>query len=172
MHYDDRVSFMEPSYQTSCPSRTDVTNTLKNTWFYHNLFAGKPIYRQNTANNSLKKLLKDYDMSCYKHVTFESICCVPEWESISNKILDEEVDKIMKEGTGSYRGFATFVVPNLKKTFIKRVIIETWAKNIITNAISNYSVKWLNYYYSPPDINSNGGKGYINAYNDFDYIKK
>tara|TARA_Y100000389_G_scaffold200460_2_gene240938 strand:- start:6700 stop:7185 length:486 start_codon:yes stop_codon:yes gene_type:complete len=156
---------MEPSYQTTCPSRTDIISTIKGTWFYQNLFASTPQYRPDNANYSLQKLLKDYDMSCYKHVTFEYICSLPDWESISNKILHQEIDKIMKEGTGSYRGFATFVLPMLKKTFTKRVIIEIWAKNIITNAISNYSVKWLNKYYSPC------GRGYTNAYNDFESIK-
>ena len=132
---------MDPWYEASGPSETDVENTINRSDIYLCLNKDSNTDRENSylcqvVSNVIKEQrersepLKNYydNGVTFKKITYESIRRHPDWKNLSDNILREEV--IAHKPYGSWRGFSTFVVGPLREAFIVRVIREIWAPYI------------------------------------------
>ena len=74
----------EPYYQIHGPTKADVIQAIKKTYFITNLHKSSNSYEEN------ENILTHYS------ITFESIRLVKGWEEKVNTIINEEVDKSKK----------------------------------------------------------------------------
>lgn len=106
------------------------------------------------VKESLKEFQEGYESGRGNKFCFRTI--------ISDAINDEIGEKNIKNEYpfGSYRGYYTFIKPNLLKRIIKKIEDKEKerAQKIINRYIMNYFVwpKYLKRFYSPPN-----GKGYL-----------
>lgn len=148
---------MDPWYEATCPSETDVEKTMNRSDIYLCLNKDSNTDMENSylcqvVSNVIKERreraepLKEYydDGKTFKSITYESIRRHPDWKKLSDSILREEV--ISHKPYGSWRGFSTFVVGPLREAFIVRVIREIWAPHILETKLVP---KWHDYNYSP-----------------------
>lgn len=135
-------SYPEPWYQTSVPSDSEVIQTMQTTWF---IIALNRDLNSDMDNNNLQKMLNSHfkELPSWTHITFEKIKMIPKWK--------EECDRILKEVSleckpyGSYRGFHTFGVNDIKKKHFVLFIKEFYLRNVIQK-LKPYIVE---YYYRP-----------------------
>ena len=157
----------EPWYQTSSPSKADVTNSVKGEWFLQNLYK-----EENTADEDTK-LRTDLAATTTTSLTitnFNDIRGVPNWKDKCEEIMEEEVDKEFKKGVGSYRGYWTFVHTPLCKTirdrFIGEIIKKIKAREIINRALKIMMNNWIEKRFEP------GGKGFLETQTHFNALNQ
>lgn len=134
---------MEPYYEIEGPSETEVSNIMQNSEFHLCLFKDDTTDKDDKKLQETLRQLLDKTES-YKFVTYKSIRRHPNWKTLSKNILREEV--IAHKPYGSYRGFHTFVMDELRKKYIMRVIREIWALEIFS---SKLVPRILKYQYCP-----------------------
>ena len=133
---------MDPWYESSGPSEEEVQRVMQQSEFY--LCLHKKVNSEN-ENAHLKLLVSTIlKTNTFQSITYDSIRSNPNWKTLSNSILREEV--ITHKPYGSWRGFATFVIDPLRQTYIVRIIREVWATHILQN---KFTPLWLEYNYSP-----------------------
>lgn len=156
-------NYMDPWYETSCPSESDVEIYMQNSHIYICLREETNDTQENKylcqiVSNSLSKErenLKPLDETIarnahiYTQVRYETMRQHPRWKELIQQILKEEV--ILHKPYGSRRGFSTFVAGPLRQKFIVRLIREIWAVQVIQ---SKFVPLWLEHNYCPT------GKGY------------
>ena len=104
----------------------------------------------------LKSFIDDY-IKKYGKIYFD-------YEKLISDVINDEIRSITispdEYPFGSYRGYHTFVKPNLLKRIIKKIENKKKerAQKIINRYIMNYFIwpKYLKRFYSPPK-----GKGYL-----------
>lgn len=102
-----------------------------------------------------------------KNVTFESLRFnTPNWNSILNKITDEEIEREYQKynGFGSYRGFYTFVFGPLCKTILARAVVKMWAIPKIEKALRKYTRSWIEQKFAPD------GRGFQETAKHFEHL--
>lgn len=142
----------EPEYQIHGPTKADVIQAIKKTYFITNLHKSSNSYEEN------ENILKHYS------ITFESIRLVKGWEEKVNTIINEEVDKEDKKGMGSYRGYYTFVHNILCSKIQARIVREIWGERNLSIKLNIIKNIWLEKRYSP------GGAGFLEAKTRFETI--
>lgn len=157
---------MDPWYEASCPSESDVENSMQKSHIYICLHKDSNTDEENKflgqiASNALSKereKLNPLDETIaknahnYTHINYETIRQHPNWKELAQQILKEEV--IAHKPYGSWRGFSTFVIGPLREKFIVRIILEIWAVQVIR---TKFVPLWLEYNYCPT------GRGYKRA---------
>ena len=131
-----------PWYETSGPSDTEVIKSMQTTWF---ISALNRDLNSDMDNNNLQNKLKDNikNLPSWTHITFEKIKMIPNWKEESERILNEVA--LESKPYGSYRGFQTFVVNEIKEKHFKRFIKEFYLRNVIQK-LKPYIIE---YYYRP-----------------------
>ena len=152
---------MDPWYESTGPSENDVTRTMQDSEVCRCLYKEfntekENIYLQEAISRIFKKndekinpLHSNYNYN-FSKITYESIRNNPNWNEIAIKILREEV--IAHKPYGSWRGFSTFVMAQLRDKYIMRLVCEVWAIHILSN---KFVPLWNDYNYSP--LNNKGG---------------
>ena len=156
---------MEPWYERTSPSETDIQNSMQKSHIYICLHqeSKSNITEENKflchiASNALSKERERLNPKNetiaenahnYTQIRYERIREHPNWEKIAQQILKEEV--ISHKPYGSWRGFSTFVISPLREKFIVRLIREIWAIQVIQ---TKFVPMWLAHNYCPT------GKGY------------
>lgn len=156
---------MDPWYEASCPSESEVQSSMQNSHVYICLRKESNTAEENKtlcqiASNALsnererkfpleEKFKKDtFNLT---NLTYESIRQNPNWEKLAQNILKEEV--ISHKPYGSWRGFSTFVIGPLREKFITRLIREVWAPQVIH---TKFAPIWLERNYSPDNQAAQG----------------
>uniref|UniRef100_A0AB39JDC8 Uncharacterized protein n=1 Tax=Florenciella sp. virus SA2 TaxID=3240092 RepID=A0AB39JDC8_9VIRU len=163
---------MDLWYETTEPSETDVKNTMKSSEICRNLYKEFNTDKENeylqevvsrifkNNNEKIDPLYSNYNYKFHK-ITYESIRNNPNWNSLSTKILQEEV--IAHKPYGSWRGFSTFVMKDLRDKYIMRVVCEVWADHILSTL---FVPLWNDYNYRP----SNNKGGYARTRDHYNSI--
>lgn len=156
---------MDPWYESSGPSETEVQNSMQNSHIYiclrketNTAEEDKTLCQivSSALSNEREKLYplderfatENYNLT---RVTYSAIRQNPNWKELVQKILKEEV--ISHKPYGSWRGFSTFVIGPLREKFITRLIREVWAPQVIHN---KFAPIWLEHNYSPDNQVSQG----------------
>lgn len=144
---------MEPWYESSGPSETEVVDGMLRSEIYRCLHAEANIEDDNIfLRQTVMAILNrncDGDSTLnggsanmhIKNITYESIRRHPDWRIISMTILHEEV--CAHKPYGSYRGFHTFISTPLNEKCIIRIIREIWAPYVIQTKLAP---KWRTYH--------------------------
>lgn len=156
---------MDPCYEASGPSESDVQNSMQNSHIYICLrkesntpeenkalcqIASSALSIERERKFPLEERFKA-DTFNLTSITYDCIRQNPNWEELAQKILKEEV--ISHKPYGSWRGFSTFVIGPLREKFITRLIREVWASQVIHN---KFAPIWLEHNYSPDNQVSQG----------------
>lgn len=152
---------MDPWYERTSPSQTEVERTMQRSEFYlclHKLTntPEEDAYLQKIVSNIIvcETPLPTHRASyMFKTITYKSIRQNPKWKEMSNAILREEV--IAQKPYGSWRGFSTFVIGPLRQKYIFRVVREIWAACVLH---TTFVPIWLAHNYCPMF-----GRGYKRA---------
>lgn len=157
---------MDPWYESTGPSETDVEKTMNRSDIYICLYKDVNTEKENsylrqvvsniisTERERASPLNNNHKDDSFQTISYESIRRHPDWKTLSTTILREEV--ISHKPYGSWRGFSTFVINPLRDNFIIRVIREIWASHILQTKLLP---KWLDYNYSPNGV----AQGYSRA---------
>lgn len=160
---------MDPWYESSGPSETEVQSSMQNSHIYICLRKETNTAEEDKAlcqivssalSNEREKrypleerfAAENYNLT---RVTYNTIRQNTNWKELVQKILKEEV--ISHKPYGSWRGFSTFVIGPLRERFIIRLIREVWAPQVIH---IKFSPIWLEHNYSP---NNQAALGYERA---------
>tara|TARA_Y100000768_G_scaffold385225_1_gene370929 strand:+ start:2338 stop:2823 length:486 start_codon:yes stop_codon:yes gene_type:complete len=135
-------SYPEPWYQSAGPSDSEVIQTMQTTWF---ISALNRDLNSDMDNNNLQKMLNIHfkELPSWTQITFEKIKMIPNWKGESERILKEVALK--SKPYGSYRGFQTFVVNEIKEKHFIRFIKDFYLRNVIQK-LKPYIIE---YYYRP-----------------------
>ena len=165
---------MEPWYEASSPSESEVEATMNRSDVYLCLYKEANTEEENSylrqvVMNIISKEreraapLNDYHMDeTFQTISYESIRRHPDWKKLTTTILREEV--IAHKPYGSWRGFSTFVIAPLREKFIIRVIREIWAPYVLQ---TKFIPVWLNHNYSP----YGASQGYLRTKEHYDAIQ-
>jgi len=147
---------MDPWYESTGPSETEVEKTMNRSDVYLCLYKDTNTEKENSylrqvvsniidaERERVNPLKNNHKNISFQTITYESIRSHPEWKKLSTAILREEV--ISHKPYGSWRGFSTFVIGPLREKFIIRVVREIWALHILQTKLVP---KWLDHNYSP-----------------------
>lgn len=166
---------MEPWYETSCPSESDVQRTMQKSYIYICLHKETNTNEENKflcqiGSNALskeKERLNPLDGKIaetahkFTKFSYETIRQHPHWKVLMQQILKEEV--ISHKPYGSWRGFSTFVIGPLREKFIVRILREIWAVQVIQ---TKFVPIWLSRNYCPT------GNGYRRVNEHFASLSK
>jgi len=163
---------MDPWYEVSCPSDSDVINYMQKSHIYICLHKDSNTDEENKflcqiASNALSKereKLKPLDETIaknahnYTQINYETIRQCPNWKELAQQILKEEV--IAYKPYGSWRGFSTFVIGPLREKFIVRIVREIWATQVIR---TNFVPLWLEHNYCPTGMGYERASGHYSS---------
>tara|TARA_Y100000389_G_scaffold83607_1_gene80197 strand:+ start:51 stop:515 length:465 start_codon:yes stop_codon:yes gene_type:complete len=132
-----------PWYETTGPSDTEVIKSMQTTWFIAALNRGD--LNSDKDNVNLQNMLNIHfkQLPSWTRITFEKIKMIPNWKQESDRILKEVA--LECKPYGSYRGFQTFVVNEIKEKHFKKFIKEVYLYNVIRK-LKPYITE---YYYRP-----------------------
>tara|TARA_A100001011_G_scaffold371352_1_gene428595 strand:+ start:3551 stop:4006 length:456 start_codon:yes stop_codon:yes gene_type:complete len=133
---------MDPWYESSSISEEEAQRVMQQSEVYLCLHKEANSEKENAhLKQAVSSILKT---NTFQSITYASIRSNPNWKTLSDSILREEL--ITHKPYGSWRGFTTFVIDPLRKTYIIRIIREVWAAHILHN---KFTPLWLKYNYSP-----------------------
>lgn len=113
-------------------------------------------------NEFFKKILSNlFASQRFNTITYESIRRNPNWQTLSDKILKEEV--IAQKPHDSGKGWSTFIVGEVRQTYLIRVVREIWAFHVLS---TKFIPLWTHNYYRP-----NRG-GYVRVRDHYNIISK
>ena len=162
---------MDPWYEVSCPSESDVESSMNRSHIYICLHNESNTSEENKflcqiTSNAISKEKERVDPKSvattheFTTITYESIRQNPSWKELSQQILKEEV--VSHKPYGSWRGFSTFVIGPLREKFIVRIVREIWAIHVIQ---TKFVPMWLSHNYCP------GGHGYLRSSEHYATLK-
>mgnify|MGYP001273320520 FL=1 len=147
----------EPFYQSQGPSQNEVISYINNIWICKQLNLSENTYEET-------QILKNKYNTTFDAIRLNN----PEWKNMLEQIIEEEVvkGKGTHDSFGSYHGYHTFVHGQITKNVEERIIREIWLPYYLNIKITAIYRLWIHNRFAP------GGRGYQEAMDDFNELKK